>query len=221
MRRLLALITLGALLASLLAVPLGTRAAGEQAGGTLVDGTGKQIGTVQLVQTAGGVAVMVSVTGVGALVPGDHGIHFHAVGTCDGPDFTSAGGHFNPTNKQHGVDNPNGPHAGDLPNFTVGPSTASQGGYTFTATTSMITLTPGATSIFDADGTALVIHAGMDDEKTDPAGNSGARVACAVLTAKAATGGTQPAAPSAANPVAPPRTGEGGTALSIRRLGDG
>lgn len=210
MRRLLALITLGALLASLLVVPLGTSAAGEQAGGTLIDGTGKQIGTVQLAQTTNGVAVTVTVTGAGALAPGDHGIHFHAVGKCDGPDFASAGGHFNPTNKQHGLDNPNGPHAGDLPNFTVGPSTASQGGYTFTATTSMIALTPGPTNIFTASGSALVIHANPDDEKTDPAGNSGGRVACAVLTMKAATA-----------TATPPKTGDSGTAHYIRRLGDG
>ncbi|MDQ6834431.1 MAG: superoxide dismutase family protein [Chloroflexota bacterium] len=210
MRRPMMLTMFGALLAFLLAMPLGTAAAGEQAGGTLVDGTGKQIGTVQLTQTANAVAVTVSVTGVGTLAPGDHGIHFHAVGKCDGPDFSSAGGHFNPANKQHGLDNPNGPHAGDLPNFTVGASTASQGGYTFTATTSMITLSAGPTSIFDADGTALVIHVGMDDEKTDPAGNSGSRVACAVL---------KPLATAA--PPAPPRTGGGSEAALIRRLGDG
>lgn len=208
MRRLLSMIGM-ALVAVLLVMPMATGAAGEQAGGTLVDGTGKQIGIVQLMQTASGVAVTVNVTSGTALAPGDHGIHFHAVGKCDGPAFTSAGGHFNPLNKQHGLDNPNGPHAGDLPNFVVGPSTASQGGYTFTATTNMITLTSGPTSIFDADGTALVIHAGMDDEKSDPAGNSGARVACAVLTQ--------------AVPAAPPRTGGGSQAGMnfIRRLGDG
>ncbi len=85
------------------------------------------------------------------------------------------------TNKQHGFNNPNGAHAGDLPNFAVGPSTASAGGYTFTATTTMVTLSPGPTSISDADGTALVIHANPDDDMTDPAGNSGGRVACAIL----------------------------------------
>jgi Cu-Zn family superoxide dismutase len=162
------------------------------------------------------VALTVNVTAAGALAQGAHGIHFHAVGKCDGPDFTTAGGHFNPANKQHGLDNPNGPHAGDLPNFTVGPSTASQGGYTFTATTNMISLTPGPASIFDADGTALVIHAGMDDEKTDPAGNSGSRVACAVLTQGAATAATGTTAqPTATQAPAAPRQGY------IRRLGEG
>ncbi len=220
MRRMLAMTTFGTVLVFLLVLPLSTSAAGEQAGGTLIDGTGKPIGTVQLAQTANGVAVTVNVTGAGALAPGDHGIHFHAVGKCDGPDFTSAGGHFNPENKQHGLDNPNGPHSGDLPNFAVGASTASQGGYTFTATTSMITLGAGPTSIFTASGSALVIHAGMDDEKTDPAGNSGARVACAVLTAKAATSGTAPSAPVGPAMAAAPKTGGVG-AFFIRRLGDG
>ncbi len=220
MRRWLAMTTFGTVLVFLLAMPLGTSAAGEQAGGTLIDGTGTPIGTVQLAQTANGVVVTVNVTSAGTLAPGDHGIHVHAVGKCDGPDFTSAGGHFNPRNKQHGLDNPNGPHAGDLPNFMVGASTASQGGYTFTATTNMITLGPGPTSIFTASGSALVIHAGKDDEKTDPAGNSGARVACAVLTAKAATSGTPPSAP-VGSATAAAKTGGDGRAFFIRRLGDG
>lgn len=215
MRRLMVLTTFGAMLACLFAMPLSTSAAGEQAGGTLVDGSGNPIGSVSLTQTANGVAVTVNVTNATALKPGDHGIHFHAVGKCDGPDFVSAGGHFNPTNKQHGFDNPNGPHAGDLPNFTVGPDTASGGGYTFTAMTNRITLPPGPTSIFDADGTALVIHMGMDDGKTEPAGNSGARVACAMLMPMAAS------APATALPSAPPQTGGGGESSFIRRLGDG
>ncbi len=172
---------IAAMIAVLLAMPTTTGAASEQAGGTLIDGSGNAIGTVQLAQTASGVAIAVSVTSASTLKPGDHGIHFHSVGRCDGPDFASAGPHFNPTNKQHGLQNPSGPHAGDLPNFTVGPSTVSGSGYAFAATSSMISLSPGPTSIFDADGTALVIHVNADDERTDPSGNSGGRVACAVL----------------------------------------
>lgn len=205
MRRLM-LMTIGAMIAFLLTTPMATGAAAEQAGGTLVDGSGNQIGNVQLVQTANGVAVTVTVTNASILKPGNHGIHFHAVGKCDGPDFASAGGHFNPLNKQHGLSNPNGAHAGDLPNFAVGPNTASGGGYTFTATTTMISLSPGPTSIYDADGTALVIHANPDDETTDPSGNSGGRIACAVLVSSQ----------SVSSPSGPARP-----SFFLRRLGDG
>lgn len=201
----MATITMGAMIAFLLAMPTATGAAGEKESGTLVDSSGSPIGTVQLAQTASGVAMTVSVTSTSALKPGDHGIHFHSVGRCDGPDFVSAGAHFNPMSKQHGLQNPNGPHAGDLPNFTVGPSTANGSGYTFTATTPMISLSPGPTSIFDADGTTLVIHANADDERTDPTGNSGGRVACAVLI---------PGASVAAAP------GPARVYFFLRRLGD-
>lgn len=206
MRRLTGVVAFGTMIAFLLAIPLGTSAAGEQASGFLVDGSGNQIGNVQLVQTANGVAVTVSVTNASVLKAGDHGIHFHAVGKCDGPDFASAGAHFNPTSKQHGLNNPNGPHAGDLPNFTVGPSTASSGGYTFTAMTSMISVSPGATSVFDADGTALVIHANPDDDRTDPTGNSGGRVACAILVPQGSIA---------------PASGPARAFFFLRRLGDG
>jgi Cu-Zn family superoxide dismutase len=106
-----------------------------------------------------------------------HGIHFHAVGRCDPPDFMSAGDHFNPTNRQHGQRNPQGPHAGDLPNLTV----EANGTATYQATNALVTLGPGANSLLDADGSALVIHADPDDDVTDPAGNSGGRIACAVI----------------------------------------
>jgi Cu-Zn family superoxide dismutase len=194
MRRLLALFTMAAMAAGLLALPSATGAAGEQASGALIDGAGNQIGGVFLTQTSNGVMVTVTVTSATALKPGDHGIHFHTVGKCTGPDFTTAGGHFNPTSKQHGLQNTNGPHAGDMPNFTVGPSTAIAGGYRFTTMTTMVTLAPGPTSIFDDDGTALVIHADADDQRTDPAGNSGTRVACAVLLhGSTAAGSASPA----------------------------
>ena len=105
------------------------------------------------------------------LAPGTHGIHLHAVGRCDGPDFKSAGGHWNPAGKQHGRNNPLGAHLGDLPNLNV--DADGRGNASFAVNGDMA----------DADGTSLVIHAGSDDYKTDPSGNSGDRIACAVLTA--------------------------------------
>ena len=158
---------------------------------------GQSVGTATLSQASGGVALQVQVTG---LPPGPHGIHFHAVGLCEGPEYASAGGHYNPTSKQHGLRNPQGAHAGDLPNLDVG----ANGSGSMTATTDRITLSGGPTSVFDADGTALVIHAGPDDEMTDPAGNSGGRVACGLVARAAAAGG---AAGQAAQPGQLPRTG--------------
>lgn len=105
------------------------------------------------------------------LAPGVHGIHLHAVGRCESPDFKSAGAHWNPAGKQHGHDNPLGAHLGDLPNLTVGAD--GKGSASFHVEGDMD----------DADGTSLVIHAQSDDYKTDPSGNSGERIACAVLVA--------------------------------------
>jgi Cu-Zn family superoxide dismutase len=158
----------------LLAGVCAVAADGERASGTLVNGAGQEVGTVQLEQTAGGVAIAVTAS---ELTPGPHGIHLHAVGQCAGPTFTSAGAHANPTGKKHGLRNPEGPHAGDLPNLVADAS----GRATYRTVTAQVTLSPGSTSLFDADGAALVIHAQADDEVTDPSGNSGDRVACAVL----------------------------------------
>jgi Cu-Zn family superoxide dismutase len=110
-----------------------------------------------------------------------HGIHVHTVGRCDGPGFESAGPHWNPTNRRHGMNNPQGPHGGDLPNVTV----AANGvlGETVTLVGADLTTPPGVPgALIDADGAALVIHAQADDYVTDPSGNSGARIACAVIT---------------------------------------
>jgi superoxide dismutase, Cu-Zn family len=144
------------------------------AGATLKDKDGKTVGVATLIQTGDGVRI--AVTGY-RLPPGPHGIHIHAVGQCAPPDFASAGGHFNPGDKQHGRQNPAGPHAGDLPNMEVAPS--GEGG--FDITTKAVTLAPGPTSLLGEKGTSIVIHAARDDEKTDPAGNSGARIACGVI----------------------------------------
>jgi Cu-Zn family superoxide dismutase len=140
----------------------------------LINALGAPIGTVRAWQTAGGVTFRIDASG---LPHGVHGIHVHTVGRCDPPEFTSAGGHWNPTARKHGMNNPAGPHAGDLPNVEV----AANG-----VLGAAVTL-PGASmaSLLDADGAALVLHAGADDYVTDPSGNSGARIACAVILPQA------------------------------------
>ena len=160
-----------------LAAPLVALAAGPAAIAKLQDAQGKDVGTATFEPTKGGVKVKVSVSG---LPKGKHGIHLHAAGKCDPPDFKSAGGHFNPTGKQHGHKNPQGAHAGDLPNLTVGLD--GKGKATFTA--KGVSLAEGPGSLLGAEGTSVVIHADPDDEKTDPAGNSGARIACGVVEKK-------------------------------------
>ncbi len=165
---------LRALSASLLAVPLVVAAAGPSGKAVLKDVEGKEVGTATFTPASGGVKVEVQVA---HLPPGKHGIHIHAVAKCEPPEFKSAGGHFNPAGKKHGVHNPEGAHAGDLPNLTVGKN--GEGKATLTAKGA--TLGEGEGSLFGPDGTALVIHADPDDEKTDPAGNSGARIACGVI----------------------------------------
>lgn len=150
-------------------------AVGERAAAPLRDAEGKVLGVALFAQEAQGVRISVTVKG---LSPGEHGIHIHAVGKCEPPDFLSAGPHFNPTNKKHGLNNPEGPHAGDLPNLVV----SEDGSAVYEHITNLVTLTPGELSLFDEDGSSLVIHANPDDQITDPAGNSGARVLCGVIT---------------------------------------
>jgi Cu-Zn family superoxide dismutase len=147
----------------------------------LVNASGQSIGTVRAWQTAGGLAFRIDAAG---LPHGVHGIHVHSVGRCDPPDFASAGSHWNPAGKKHGISNPLGPHAGDLPNVEV----AANGviGQTVTLPNANIFAPPGTPgALLDADGAALVIHAAADDYKTDPSGNSGARIACAVILRQA------------------------------------
>lgn len=140
----------------------------------LRDVRGQTVGTASLTEERGKVRIVVQARG---LAPGKHGIHVHAVGRCESPDFTSAGAHFNPVARKHGLETPDGPHAGDLPNLE-----ADQGGNArYDVTTDRITLREGRTSLFDGDGSSLVIHAKEDDQKTDPAGESGDRVACGVI----------------------------------------
>ena len=141
--------------------------------GILYNADGAHTGTVTLTPEGDHLKGYVEVTG--GLAAGAHGMHIHTVGECKLKDFASAGGHLNPTGKQHGMQNPNGPHQGDLPMLTA--DAGGMGKSSFTAPTTLDTL-------FDADGSSFVIHAGVDDMKTDPAGNSGARVMCAVLYRK-------------------------------------
>lgn len=177
-------------LVGMLALGLVARVAavGEGARGTLVDGAGKAIGSVELTEGAAGVAVRVRLDNLDVVKAGRHGFHLHAVGKCDGPDFASAGGHFNPAGKQHGAKNPQGAHAGDLENLVVAANTAGAGAAGWATTSARFTLSAGPAGIFDADGAALVIHANEDDEATDPTGNSGGRIACAVLQPTATPG---------------------------------
>ena len=147
----------------------------QRAQAGLVDPIGSPIGSASFVEQRQNVRIEITVT---KLPPGTHGVHLHAVGKCDGPDFASAGPHFNPTGAVHGVANPKGPHAGDLPNLEVG----SDGRGTLVAFTSLVGLAPGASqSLLRSAGTAIVVHANADDDKTDPSGNTGGRIACGVI----------------------------------------
>ena len=140
----------------------------------IVNAQGQKIGTAMIRPSDNGVRIDVEVS---QLSPGTHGIHIHTVGKCEGPAFASAGGHFNPTSKKHGKENPEGAHAGDLLNIEVGAD--GTGKASLLAPNAM--LGEGPNSLFHEGGTALVIHEKADDYKTDPAGNSGARIACGVI----------------------------------------
>ncbi|QQR40150.1 superoxide dismutase family protein [Devosia rhizoryzae] len=166
---------------SLMTLLLATPVVAQEAQGTFIDLNGAEAGTVSLTQDGDSVAISGHVMG---LEPGEHGIHFHTTGDCDSAaKFESAGGHFNPTEHQHGLENPEGTHAGDLPNATFD----ADGMAMLDLSTDTISLTEGEDGyVFDEDGTALIIHADPDDQMTDPSGNSGDRLVCAVLEAPAA-----------------------------------
>ncbi|WP_411282495.1 superoxide dismutase family protein [Gemmatimonas sp.] len=140
----------------------------------IVDGNGRELGVLTLADAGAAISVDGTLRG---LTPGVHGMHIHAVGRCDGPDFASAGPHWSPTPKQHGSTNEAGPHHGDLMNLTVG----ADGSVVVKMSTPAGSLR-GENPLLDADGAAIVIHATADDYKTDPSGNSGARVACGVVS---------------------------------------
>jgi Cu-Zn family superoxide dismutase len=141
----------------------------------LQDVGGESAGTATFTETGAGVQVRAEFSN---LAPGPHAVHIHDMGACEPPDFKSAGEHFQPDGKQHGFENPEGPHAGDLPNIIAG----EDGTATLEANANRVSLREGAeNSLLKSGGTALVVHAGADDYRTDPAGDSGDRVACGVI----------------------------------------
>jgi Cu-Zn family superoxide dismutase len=170
---LLPLLAAGFLLSGAAAYAQGTRSAHAD----IANAQGTAIGHATFTSAANGVQVRVNVS---QLTPGEHGIHIHNVGKCEGPAFTSAGGHFNPTSAHHGIHNAQDPHphVGDLPNLTV--DDKGTGKLTFMIPGA--TLGEGPNSLFHDGGTSLVIHAKADDLSSDPSGNSGDRVACGVIT---------------------------------------
>ena len=158
----------------LLSIPAVSAYAQDRGRADIKNAEGKTIGTASLRGTKDGVLLTINVNG---LPEGLHAVHVHSVGKCEGPAFTSAGPHFNPLNKKHGLENAAGPHAGDLPDMYVEKNGAGR----YEVLLDGITLGSGETSIFDADGSAIVIHVTADDNVTDPTGNSGDRIACGVI----------------------------------------
>ena len=168
--------SLGLTVAAALPLALGAcETTGEPQGGpqfALVNAAGQSVGSVRMWETPGGVTFRINARG---LPHGNHGFHVHTMGRCDPPSFTTAGLHWNPTGAKHGFNNPAGPHGGDMPNVTVAANgvlheAVSLAGASFAA-------------LLDADGAALVLHAAPDDYATDPSGNSGDRITCAVISA--------------------------------------
>jgi superoxide dismutase, Cu-Zn family len=154
---------------------VGAGMTGEEMEIQLIDRQGQQVGTARLSQAGEGVQVALQVTG---LTQGERGIHFHETGVCEAPSFQSAGAHFAPMGNQHGLQNPQGPHAGDMENLMV----PADGTVNTTFTNPRVTLQPGqSNSLIDGDGTALLIHAERDDQVTDPSGDSGDRIVCGVI----------------------------------------
>src|ERR1051326_8956670 len=139
------------------------------------DADGKSVGTAKIEKSGHGIKIEYNLKG---LTPGEHAMPIHQTAKCEGPKFTSAGGLFNPAGKKHGLENPEGHHAGDMKNFTVKADGTAKG----TLMDPDATLDEGSNSIFGNGGTALVIHAKADDMKSAPAGNAGDRIACGVIT---------------------------------------
>jgi superoxide dismutase, Cu-Zn family len=153
--------------------PAQAKAKGATASAELKNAEGKKVGDVKLRETPNGIIATVKVTGI---PKGEHAFHIHEVGKCE-PPFASAGGHYNPAGHQHGIENPKGKHAGDLPNLHLD----KDGPHEVTFFLDQVSFS-GKHPLFDKDGSAFVIHATADDYSSDPAGNAGGRIACGVLT---------------------------------------
>lgn len=163
--------------AAVLLLAASVAVAEEGAGGAtaaIKDAAGADVGTVTITETDEGLQVKADLVG---LPPGVHGIHIHTVGKCAAPDFKSAGAHWNPKDMKHGLESPKGPHKGDLPNLTI----AADGKGSLDYTMDGGTISGFETSLLDEDGSTIVVHAAADDMTSDPAGNSGDRIACGVF----------------------------------------
>jgi Cu-Zn family superoxide dismutase len=158
-----------------------TTGAGAVQTAVLRTADGRNVGSVSMREENGAAILTIGAQG---MPQGEYGMHVHAVGRCEGPKFGSAGAHWNPDEKKHGKNNPQGPHVGDLDNLSIGQ--AGSGGATITL--AGVALNSGLAPVMDADGATLMIHAKPDDYRTDPSGNSGDRIACAVLSAPATAG---------------------------------
>ena len=176
-----------------LLLTLGAGVALAQGGGTataqLEDASGNPVGDATFTEGPNGVTINANLQpGQDAAGPGAHGVHLHETGSIS-PDFEAAGEHFNPTGAQHGLENPEGPHAGDLEEIVVN----EDGSASYTTTTNRVTLAGGENSILDSDGSTLIIHAGSDDQETDPSGESGGRVIAGLIRTSQSGEATTPA----------------------------
>lgn len=194
MRKVVVLVVFGAFLIASAGVAL---AQGAGANAELEDTDGSPVGTAQFAEGPEGVTITVNLQpGQNAAGPGEHGVHIHETGDVT-PDFEAAGDHFNPTGAEHGFQNPNGPHAGDLAEITVN----EDGSASYQTTTDLVTLSGGDRALLDSDGSTLIIHLGADDQETDPSGNTGGRAIAGVVQEAVTLESTSPEATTPRQPL--------------------